>query len=166
MALEGITDPSASAALRAALNTVSGRQKIGVITSLGYKKDQQALGALTALINDSNAQIAGAAAAAVAEIGGLEAAKALQTALGNPRAAAFPVVARATLGCAERLMPSNRARALELYTALSAATMPGPVRLAALRVLNAAGPAPAGAKRWVPPTGAAAEADRSGFLGR
>jgi hypothetical protein len=68
--------------------------------------------------------------------------------------------------CAEGLMAGNRARALELYTELSATSMPGPVRLTALRVLNAAAPAPAGAKKWPAPTGAAAEADTSGFLGR
>ena len=41
-------------------------------------------------------------------------------------------------------MASNRPRALEFYSQLSATTMPEPVRRAALRVLNAAGPAPAG----------------------
>jgi len=78
----------------------------------------------------------------------------------------FPVVARATLLCAEGLMAGNRPRALELYTQLSGTSMPEPVRLAALRVLNAAGPAPPGAKRWPAPTGEAAERDQSGFLGR
>jgi hypothetical protein len=63
-------------------------------------------------------------------------------------------------------MPGNRARALELYTDLSAKSMPEPVRLAALRVLNAAGPSPAYTEKWTAPTGAAAEADQSGFLGR
>jgi hypothetical protein len=75
-------------------------------------------------------------------------------------------VARACLLCAEGLMASNRARALQLYTQLSAKSLPGPVRLAALRVLNAAGPAPAYTKKWTAPTGAAADADTSGFLGR
>jgi hypothetical protein len=55
---------------------------------------------------------------------------------------------------------------MELYAKLSSETMPGPVRLAAIRILNAAGPAPAGAKDYPPPTGEAAERDRSGFLGR
>jgi hypothetical protein len=166
MGLEGNPDPSADDALRAALPKVSGLQKVGVITSIGYRKDLKALDALMALIGDKDVQIAGAAAVAVAVIGGLQAAKALQTALGNTKAAAFPMVARAALVCAENLVSVNKARAMELYTALSAETMPQPVQLAALRVLNAAGPAPPGTKKWPAPTGAAADADRSGFLGR
>jgi hypothetical protein len=63
-------------------------------------------------------------------------------------------------------MPANRARGLELYAALAADNMPHPVKLAAMRVLNAAGPAPAGAKKWPAPTGEAAKQDKSGFLGR
>jgi hypothetical protein len=99
-------------------------------------------------------------------IGGLQAAKVLQAALDRTKPPVFPVAARAALLCAEGLMAGNRARALEFYTLLSAERMPGPVRLAAIRVLNAAGPAPPGAKAYPPPTGEAAEKDRSGFLGR
>ncbi len=49
---------------------------------------------------------------------------------------------------------------------MSAENMPKPVRLAALRVLNAAGPAPVIGKKWPAPTGEAAARDKSGFLGR
>jgi hypothetical protein len=166
MGLEGNPSPRVNEVLREALPNVSGRHKIGVITSLGYRKDTAALPALTALLGDSDAGIGGAAAAAIAEIGGLDAARALQDALGNPRAPAFPVVARATLVCADRLLPTNRDRALELYNALTTNAMPRPVQLNALRKLNLEATAPEGSKRWVPPTGAAAEADQSGFLGR
>jgi hypothetical protein len=114
----------------------------------------------------SDAEIAGAASASVGMIGGLQASRTLQGALGRTQAPVFPVVARAALLCAEGLMASNRPRALELYAQLSATTMPGPVRLAAIRVLNGVGPAPAGAKPYPPPTGEAAEKDQSGFLGR
>lgn len=164
--LEPNPDPSVDVALRAALPKLKGRLQVGVITTIGVRKDARALDALIRLIASSDAEVAGAAAASVGMIGGLQAAKALQAALGTTKPPVFPVVARACLICAEGLMASNRARGLDLYTQLSATTMPGPVRLAALRVLNAAGPAPAGAKEYPPPTGAAAEADRSGFLGR
>ena len=53
-----------------------------------------------------------------------------------------------------------------LYQQLSGDNMPKPVRLAALRVLNAAGPAPETGKKWPAPTGEAAARDKSGFLGR
>jgi HEAT repeat protein len=164
--LEPNPDPSVDVALRAALPKLKGRLQVGVITTIGVRKDARALDALVKLIDDSDGEVAAAAAASVGMIGGLSAAKALQSSLGTAKQPLFPVVARACLLCAEGLMAGNRARGLELYTQLSATTMPGPVRLAALRVLNAAGPAPAGAREYPPPTGAAAEADKSGFLGR
>ena len=99
-------------------------------------------------------------------IGGQQASRVLQSALGRTKIPVFPVVARATLLCAEGLMATNRPRGLELYQDLSAPTMPKPVRLAALRVLNAAGPAPEYTNKWPAPTGEAAAKDRSGFLGR
>ena len=126
----------------------------------------KALDALTKLIDDSDPQIAGAAAASVGMIGGMQAARALQAALGRTTPPVFPVVARACLLCAESLTASNRARSLELYKQLSGDNMPKPVRLAALRVLNAAGPAPETGKKWPAPTGEAAARDKSGFLGR
>ena len=137
-----------------------------MITTIGVRKDAKALDALTKLIDDSDAEVAGAASASVGMIGGMPASRALQAALSRTKPPVFPVVARACLLCAEGLMASNRPRAMELYTQLSATTMPRPVRLAALRVLNAAGPPPPGSKLWPAPTGEAAARDKSGFLGR
>jgi HEAT repeat protein len=164
--LEPIPDPSVDDALRAALPKLTGKLQIGVIHSIGFRKDTKALNALSKLIQDSDPQVAGAASAAVGMIGGLQAGKILQAALKSTQPPVFPVAARACLLCAEGLMATNRARALELYTELSEKLMPEPVRLAALRVLNAVGPAPPYANRWPAPTGAAADADTSGFLGR
>ncbi len=164
--MEPNPDPSVDDAFRAALPTLKGKLQVGVIHSIGFRKDAKALDALGKLIGDKDPEVAGAAAASVGMIGGPQAAKILQAALKTTKAPVFPVVARACLMCTEGLMASNRARALELYTELSATSMPKPVRLAALRVLNAAGPAPPGARKWPAPTGAAADADTSGFLGR
>jgi hypothetical protein len=96
----------------------------------------------------------------------MQASRVLLAALGCTRPPVFPVVAWACLLCAEVVMATNRVRGFELYTALSAETMPKPVRLSALRVLNAAGPAPEYTKKWPAPTGEAAKQDKSGFLGR
>lgn len=164
--LEPNPDPSVDEALRDALPKLSGRLKVGVITSIGVRKDAGALDILAKLIDDHDADVACAAAAAVGMIGGAQASRTLQAALGRTKPPLFPVVARAALLCAEGLMASNRARALEIYSHLSADTMPKPVRLAAIRVLNAAGPAPEGARKWPAPTGEAAARDKSGFLGR
>jgi len=164
--LEPNPDPSVDEALRAALQKLKGRLQVGVITSIGVRKDAKALDVLTKLISDSDAEVAGAAAASVGMIGGLQAAKVLQAALDRTKPPVSPVVARACLLCAEGLMAGHRQQALDVYTRLSANNMPEPVRRAALRVLNAAGPAPPGAKAYPPPTGEAAEKDKSGFLGR
>jgi len=164
--LEPNPDSSVDEALRDALPKLQGRLKIGVITSIGVRRDAKAVDLLSKLIDDSDADLAGAAAASVGMIGGMQASRSLEAALGRTKPPVFPVVARATLLCAEGLMANNRGRALDLYTRLSAETMPKPVRLAAIRVLNAAGPAPEGAKKWPAPTGEAAARDKSGFLGR
>jgi HEAT repeat protein len=164
--LEPNPHPSVDEVLRAALPKLKGKLQAGVITSIGVRKDAKALDALSKLIDDSDTEVACAAAASVGMIGGTQASKILQSVWGRTKPPVFPVAARAGLLCAESLMASNRPRAMELYTNLSAENMPKPVRQAAIRVLNAAGPAPAGAKEYPPPTGEAAERDRSGFLGR
>ncbi len=164
--LEPNPDPSVDAALRAAVPKLQGRLLVGVITSIGVRKDSSAVDLLTKLIDDDDAEVAAAAAASIGMIGGTRASKVLEAALQRTRPPVFPVAARATLLCAEGLMTSNRTRALELYTLLSMTNMPNPVRLAAIRVLNAAGPAPEGARKWPAPTGEAAARDKSGFLGR
>jgi hypothetical protein len=86
-------------------------------------------------------EIAQAASASVGTIGGLQSARLLQEALNRTKPPVLPVVARAALVCAEGLMAADRAQGLELYTALTAATMPSVVRLAATRVLSATTPA-------------------------
>ena len=93
--LEPNPDPSVDEALRAALPKLKGRLQVGVITSIGVRKDAKALDALTNLIDDSDAEVAGAAAASVGMIGGLPASKILQDALGRTKPPVFPVVARA-----------------------------------------------------------------------
>jgi len=164
--MEPNPDPSVDEAFRAALPKLTGTLQIGVINSIGVRKDAKALDALTKLLDQGGPEVAQAAAASLGMIGGQQAAQALQAALGRTKPPVFPVVARATLLCAESLMATDRARGLALYQVLSATTMPKPVQLAAIRVLNAAGPAPEYTNRWPAPTGEAAARDKSGFLGR
>ena len=151
--MEPNPDPSVDDAFRAALTRLKGRQLMGVIHSIGFRKDPKALDAVGKLINNSDPEIAQAACSTVGLIGGLSAAKLLQPVLANPKHQAFGVAARASLICAEGLMATaaTRARAMELYTTLSADTMPPPVILAAIRNLNTAGPAAPGVKAYPPP---------------
>ncbi len=141
--LEPNPDPAVDDALRAALPKLKGRLQMGVIHSIGVRKDAKAMDALGKLMNSSDVEIAQAASASVGTIGGLPAAKLLREAMGRTKPPILPVVARAALVCADGLMASNRAQALEMYNALTGASMPKVVRLAAIRTLNATLPAPA-----------------------
>lgn len=164
--MEPNPDPSVDDAFRAALPKLSGKLQIGVINSIGVRRDANAIDALAKLIGHGDPEIAQSAAASVGMIGGPRAAQVLRTALRQTQPPVFPVVARAMLLCAESVIAADRAHGLDLYRELSAETMPKPVRLAVLRVLNAAGPAPEYTNRWPAPTGEAAKQDKSGFLGR
>jgi HEAT repeat protein len=66
--LEPMRDPSADDALRAALDKVKGIQLVGVINSIGFRKDKQALVRLQRLQHDPDTAVARAADAALAQI--------------------------------------------------------------------------------------------------
>jgi HEAT repeat protein len=164
--MEPNPDASVDDAFRAALPKLTGKLLIGVINSIGFRRDAKAVDALAKLIDNSDVEIGRAAAASLGMIGGEQATRVLQAALKQTQSPVFPVAARAMLLCAEGAIAADRARGLQLYQELSADTMPKPVRLTAMRVLNAAGPAPEYTNRWPAPTGEAARQDKSGFLGR
>jgi len=135
--LEPNPDPSVDEALRSALPKLKGRLLMGVIHSIGVRRDAKAVDALGKLMYDQDVEIAQAASASLGTIGGPQAARLLRDGLNRTKIPVLPVVARATLVCAEGLMRASRAQALELYTTLSGPSMPKVVRLAAYRVLNA-----------------------------
>jgi len=134
--LEPNPDPSAEAALRAAITRLDGRLLAGVVISLGVRKDARSADALARLLGHADDNVAGAAAAALARIGGPAAAKELQQALSTVRASLQPVMSRAGLICADGLMASNREQAMEMYRSLSEPSRPKAVRLAALRAIS------------------------------
>lgn len=131
--LEPIPDPSAGDALRAALAKLKGDRLIGVINSIGKRRDAKASPALAKMMHGPDADIARASAAALGSIGGASSAKELQAALAKTSGMTRMAVADASLVCAERLLAAGqRDQALALYTALSATDIPKPVRLAAM----------------------------------
>ena len=131
--LEPIADPSADDALRAGLSKVKGNLLIGVINSIGKRRDAKAGPALAKMIYGTDADIARAAAAALGSIGAVSSMRELQAALGKTKGMVRMAVADASLVCAERLlMEGERAQALKLYAFLSAPDMPKPARLAAM----------------------------------
>lgn len=131
--LEPIADPSAAGALRAGLTKLKGNLLIGVINSIGKRRDAEASPALAKMIYGADADVARAAAAALGKIGGVSSMKELQAAVVKTKGMTRMAVADAALVCAERLLSEgNRDQAMVLYTSLSAADMPKPVRLAAM----------------------------------
>jgi HEAT repeat protein len=136
-ALERITAPEAAQALREALSQASGGVKIGVIGSLGGRRDSAAVAALAKLLQDADLTIARAAALALGSIGTAEAASALQLALKssslNPQ-----TLIDSILSCAESLLAGNqRAASMAIYQAFAGESQSRLVRLAATRGLLA-----------------------------
>lgn len=125
IALEAIPGPAADAALRDAMGTVQGRLLIGVINSIGYRRDAQAVSGLAAKLKDANADVASAAAVALGCIGGDQAAGILEPALANVPAAVRAAVADGCVRCAEKYLADGKsAQAKKLYDAVCVADLP------------------------------------------
>jgi hypothetical protein len=117
-ALERIPGPEATDALRAALGTVEGSLKVGMISSLAGRRDAGSVPLLAALLG-GDAAIATAAAAALGRIGTPDAAAALAAAKATGPVADAVVDAR--LACAEALARAgDRAAAKAIYAAIEA----------------------------------------------
>lgn len=124
-ALEAIPGPAADAALREALDKVQGRLLVGVINSIGVRRDGQAVSGLAAKLKDADANVASAAAVALGCIGGEQAAAILTPALADASPAVRPAVAEGCVRCAEKyLAGGDSANAKKLYDAVCAADVP------------------------------------------
>ena len=95
--LEPIPDPSVDDALRAAMATLKGRLLVGVINSVGSRRDAKALDNQTKLVGDADLDVAAAAAAAIGRIGTSAAARALQQTLSSGPRPLRPAAAEACL---------------------------------------------------------------------
>ena len=130
-ALECIPGDASLAAIRAALPRAKGDVLVGVINSLGARRDVPSMAALASLLAGSDAQAAAAAAWALGTIGTADAA----AALGKVRADAklLPVVCDALLRSGENLAASGNAAAAEgVYRQVLSGNPPASLRLAAL----------------------------------
>jgi hypothetical protein len=125
-------DPSADEAFRSAMAKLKGPLLVGVINSIGQRRDAASAGALTKLLHDHDPEVASAAAAALGRIGGPAAAKALQQALGHAKGPALAALGDSCLVCAEGLLAQgNRKEAMALYAALRRPELPKSIRTAA-----------------------------------
>ena len=116
IALEAIPDPAAGDALRAALDKVSGRLLVGVLNSIGVRRDAGSVDSIIPRLKDTDAEVVTAAAVALGRIGGDPAAAALKAALASAPAGAKAGVAQGCILCAERFLAAGQApAALSLF---------------------------------------------------
>lgn len=132
IALEAIPDPAADGALRDALGTLNGKLLVGVINSIGVRRDANSIAALTARLKDADNEIASASAVALGRIGGPAVAATLTPLLGNLR----PAVAEGCILCAERMLADGQqADAARVYDAVRTANVSKQKTLEATRGL-------------------------------
>jgi HEAT repeat protein len=125
IALEAIPGPAADEALRAALAKLQGRLLVGVINSIGVRKDTKALEALTAKLKDADTDVASAAAVALGHIGGDQAVQALEQMLAGAPAKMRPAVAEGFILCAEQYLAAGKtAQAIKVYDTVRKADLP------------------------------------------
>lgn len=123
-ALERIAAPEATAALRAALGTVDGDLKIGMMSSLAAKRDAASVSAIAALVMGDSA-LAAAAAEALGLLATPEAAAALAAATSEGVTAERVVDAR--LACAGALAKAgDKVAARAIYEAIGKAVGDSP----------------------------------------
>jgi HEAT repeat protein len=132
--LEPNPDPSVDEALRDALGRLKGRPLVGVIGSIGVRRDAQAVRPLTRMLRNSDAQVAQAAARALGDIGTQRSAMALRRALENAPAANQLAVCEGLFRCAEALAAEReKVEAIAIYDQLRSVKGPHQVRGGALR---------------------------------
>jgi len=125
IALEAIPDPAADDALRAAVGKLQGRLLIGVINSIGVRRDAKSVDTLVAKLKDPDPEVASAAAEALGRIGGAEPAKALEPLLASAPPAVRSSVAYGCTLCAERFAKEGKGEeAVKLYDAVRKADVP------------------------------------------
>ncbi len=99
--LEPNPDPGAGEALREAMGKLQGKLLVGVINSIGVRRDAGALPDLKKLLESQDRDVAAAAAAAVGRIATPEAARALREALASAPEPLRVGLAEAMLACAD-----------------------------------------------------------------
>ncbi|MGD8237462.1 MAG: HEAT repeat domain-containing protein [Armatimonadota bacterium] len=131
-ALEAMAAPEAGRALREALSEATGPAKIGIVASLGQRRDREARDALVALADADDPALQEAAIIALGKIGGARAAAALAALA--PREGLTLLVNDAQIQCAEAMRADgNRAGALAMYGELLRPSYPTPTRIGAAR---------------------------------
>src|SRR5437879_5371632 len=123
--LEAIPGPAPDKAFRDAMGKLHGKLLIGVINSIGVRRDGKAVRLLIARLDDEYANIAIAAAETLGRIGGSKAAKALRSRLPEAPPAVRSAVAEGCIRCAEKFIADGkRTDAVKLYDLVRSAEVP------------------------------------------
>ena len=133
IALEAIPGDESNAALREASTSLSGRLLIGMLNSLGVKKDAAAVDLLKTRLTDADAEVASAAAVALGHIANPAATEALLAALGNSDGPVRNAVAEACVLAAEKHVAQSAADAAAIFDRVRNAEVPLQRRLEATR---------------------------------
>jgi HEAT repeat protein len=116
IALEAIPGPEADKALRESLGTVHGNLLVGVIDSIGVRRDAAAVTPLAGHLSDKDTPVAAAAAAALGRIGNEPAAKTLEESLTSARPKVRSAIAEGLVLCGEKaLSEGHDAQAVAIY---------------------------------------------------
>jgi len=125
LALEAMPGSAADAALRNAMPKLNGNLLIGVINSIGERRDSRAVVPLTARLRDSDPEVVSAAAVALGKIGGNGAASSLGKALAQATPATASAIAEGCIRSAEQYLAAGKAsQARKLYDAVRQAQVP------------------------------------------
>ncbi|MGD9853454.1 MAG: HEAT repeat domain-containing protein [Planctomycetaceae bacterium] len=125
IALEAIPGAAADAALRDAIGSLQGRLLIGTINSIGVRHDADAVDLLIARLQDSDSQVASAAAVALGRIGTADAAESLRQTLAVAPAVIRSAIAEGCVLCAERLLSAGQlVEAAAIYDEVRRADVP------------------------------------------
>ena len=125
IALEVIPGEQSNAALRTAAESMQGRLLVGVINTIGVRRDAQAVPILIRRVKDDDVEVASAAAVALGRIADDDATKALQAALETVPEKLRSPVAEACVLCAEaRLLSGREKEAAKIYDQVRNAEVP------------------------------------------
>ncbi len=139
-ALERIPGAAVDQALRSMLPKTSGKVKIGIVNTIGRRRDVAAVPALKTLVAGSDADVAAAAAAALGYIASPQAVKALGEVRPKTSGAVRTEVNEAYLRAADTMVERGEKKgAFAIYKLLNSAGEPEMIRIGALRGLAMSG---------------------------
>lgn len=125
IALEAIPGTAPDEALRKASESLEGNLLVGVLNSIGVRRDANSVEVLTKRLSDKDDEVASAAAVALGRIGNAASEKTLRIALTSGPAKVRSAAAEGCVLCAERLLAEGKsADAVALYDEVRKTELP------------------------------------------